>query len=158
MSPFLLFYVSHHIERQGKQYVCTVCQQTWRLQSMIHNTCPRQSDMPVYIGWKNTPAHLQTESRLHRNGLKPGGPHRAAFRYNHHGYIYWLYDIHEAVPRPKPTLKQLINLGHPSVTGMWICDGCRQVFQAIDTRFPGLLCKDCARKWPHSSEHSSESF
>jgi hypothetical protein len=144
---YLRYYVGHSIERQGKKYVCTVCQRRWSHKSMIHYDCPRQSDMPVYIGWENTPAHLQTKSRLHLNGYKPGGPHRAAFRYNNHAQICWLYDIREAIPRPKPTIKQLINLGHPSVAGMWICHDCRQVYHAADKQYPGLYCKDCARKW-----------
>ena len=144
---YLRYYVGHSIERQGKKYVCTVCQRRWSRKSMIHWDCPRLSDMPVYIGWENTPAHLQTKSRLRQNGFKPGGPHCAAFRYNNGGQIYRLYDINEAIPRPKPTIKQLINLGHPSVAGKWICDWCREVFGRGDRQYPGLLCESCARKW-----------
>ncbi len=144
---YMKYYVAHRIERQGKKYVCTVCQRRWSRKSMIHWDCPRDSDMPIYIGLENTPAHLQTKTRLHLNGYRPGGPHRALYRNYNHGQSYWLYDINEAIPRPKPTIKQLINLGHPSVAGMWICNGCRQVYGAGDKQYPGLLCESCARKW-----------
>lgn len=153
---YLPYYVGHSIEHQGRTYVCTVCQRRWSRKSMIHYDCPRQSDIPVYSRWESTPAYLQTESRLHSNGYLPGGPRRAVFRYNDFAQIYALYDVREAIPRPKPTIKQLINLGHPSVAGKWICDGCRQVYGRGDKQYPGRLCESCARKWARPGQFPAQ--
>lgn len=131
----------HSIERQDSYYVCTTCKRQWSLKPDMKDDCP---NVPVYSNWKDVPAHLQSESGLRRNHLRRGGPPRSYVVSRRHGFILWsLYDVNEAVPPRKLTLKQLIGIRDPSVRGWWICNGCGNAFPHPEKRTGGL-CSACS--------------
>ncbi len=142
-----LFYQPHQIEKQRRQYVCTVCKGTWSRQSDIRQDCPVPGHPPIYNKWRSVPPHLQSRFKLRRHGLQPGGPPRAGFAYPRSPlFVYELYDVNEAIPRRPLSLKQLIYFNHPSVREYWICYDCRSVFKYADEQPMGRLCKTCHAK------------
>jgi hypothetical protein len=141
------FYREHQIEKRSGKYICTVCKRTWTRKSAIYADCPDPA-LPVYTERRLIPPHLRSQYKLYHQGLRPGGPVHGGYMSPSNPYSgYALYDVNEAVPRPKATLSQLVNLQHPSVREYWRCYRCKTIFTYAQEQPLDGMCRSCYDFW-----------
>ncbi|GAA2414597.1 hypothetical protein GCM10010404_85900 [Nonomuraea africana] len=74
---------------------------------LFYDPTGRQYGLPTYP-WKWAPKHLKTRRQLAALGLRPGGQAPVAqILWRKGGRVAYLYDIARALPKRKPTGKQL---------------------------------------------------
>ncbi|WP_205314816.1 RRQRL motif-containing zinc-binding protein [Nonomuraea lactucae] len=77
---------------------------------LFYDPTGSQYGLPTYP-WKWAPKHLKTRRQLAALGLRPGGQAPVAqIMWRKGGRVAYLYDIARALPKRKPTSKQLAAL------------------------------------------------